>query len=54
MNKKVTFANRVGLMQTAVQNLRAVLDTVEAETKAMADAQKRFAVRTAAKANPTE
>jgi len=54
MNKKVTFADRVGLMQAAVQNLRAALVIIEAEAKAMAEAQERFAVRKAERANPTE
>jgi hypothetical protein len=40
MNKKEnSFAGRVGLMQAAAEDLRSILAIVEAEAKAMAQAQ---------------
>ena len=54
MNKKGSFADRVARMQAAVRSLREILATVDAEAEAMAEAQTRFAVRKAERANPTE
>jgi hypothetical protein len=45
MNKKVSFADRVALLVGAAEDLRAILAIVEAEAKAMAQAQQRFAAR---------
>jgi hypothetical protein len=45
MNKKVSFADRVDLIKAAVADLRAVLEIIEAEAKAMAEAQERFAAK---------
>jgi hypothetical protein len=42
MNKKVSFAERQVLMQTAVTSLRAILEIVEQEASAMAEVQQRF------------
>ena len=50
MNKKVTsFAERAGLMASAAEYLRNIAKIVEAEAKAMAEAQKRFEARKSAK-----
>lgn len=56
MNKKVSFAERQVLMQTAVTSLRAILEIVEQEASAMAE-QQRFTARKPAQkrqANPAE
>jgi hypothetical protein len=45
MNKKVTFPERVERLQTAAESLRVVLEIVEAEATAIADAHKRFSAR---------
>jgi hypothetical protein len=45
MNKKVSFADRVALIGRAASDLRAILAIVEAEAKAMAEAQQRFAAK---------
>jgi hypothetical protein len=45
MNKKVSFADRVALLACAAEDLRAILAIVEAEAKAMAEAQQRFEAR---------
>ena len=49
MNQKEhtpTFADRARLMQAAVEDLRSILDIIEAEAQAMAAAQERFAAKT--------
>jgi len=43
MNRKVSFADRVLRMQTAVASLLDVLAVVQREAAAMAEAQRRFA-----------
>ena len=45
MNKKVSFAERLALMQTAATSLRAILEIVEREAFAMAEVQRRFTAR---------
>ena len=45
MNKKVSFAERQVLMQTAVTSLHAILEIVEQEASAMAEVQERFTAR---------
>ena len=45
MNKKVSFAERLAQMQTAVTSLRAILEIVEREASAMAEVQQRFTAR---------
>jgi aldehyde:ferredoxin oxidoreductase len=46
MNKKVnSFADRVGLMASSAEYLRNIAKIVEAEAKAMAEAQQRFAAK---------
>jgi hypothetical protein len=45
MNKKVSFAERLVQMQTAITSLRAILQIVEQEASAMAEVQQRFAAR---------
>jgi hypothetical protein len=39
MNKKVSFAERLALMQNVVASLRAILPIVESEASAMAEVQ---------------
>ena len=45
MNKKVSFAERLAEMQTAVTSLRAILEIVEREASAMVEVQQRFAAK---------
>jgi len=45
MNKKVSFAGRLGQMQAAAISLRTILEVVEREASAMADVQQRFTAR---------
>ena len=45
MNKKVTFPERVERLQSAAESLRVVLEIVEAEATAIADAHKPFSAR---------
>ena len=45
MNTKVTFADRVALMGCVAEDLRSILAIIEAEAKAMAEAQTRFAAK---------
>ena len=45
MNKKVTFPERVTRLQAAAESLRVVLEIVEAEAIAIADAHKRFSAK---------
>jgi len=45
MNKKVTFPERVERLQTAAESLRVVLEIVEAEATAIAEAHNRFSAR---------
>ena len=45
MNKKVSFAERLAQMQTAVASMRAILEIVEREASAMAEVQQRFTAR---------
>jgi hypothetical protein len=45
MNKKVSFAERLALMQTAATSLRAIAEIVEQEASAVAEVQQRFAAR---------
>lgn len=45
MNKKVSFAERQVLMQTAVTSLRTILQKVEQKASAMAEVQQRFTAR---------
>jgi hypothetical protein len=47
MNKKVTFPERVERLQTAAESLRVVLEIVEAEATAIAEAHNRFSARKA-------
>jgi len=47
MNKKSTFADRVAAMRAVAEDLRNSVDIIEAEADAMAEAQKRFAAKTA-------
>jgi hypothetical protein len=47
MNKKSRFADRVVAIKAAIAHLRTVLEIVDAEAKAMAEVQKRFAAKTA-------
>jgi hypothetical protein len=54
MDKKVSFADRVALLAGAAEDLRAILAIVEAEAKAMAEAQQRFAARKPAQKRPTK
>jgi len=54
MNKKVSFADRVALLAGAAEDLRAILAIVEAEAKAMAEAQQRFAARKPAQKRPAK
>jgi hypothetical protein len=57
MNKKVSFAERVALMNTAAAALRDVLRIVAEEASAMAEVQQRFTARKPAQkrqANSTE
>jgi hypothetical protein len=42
MSEKTTFAERVVRMRAAAEDLRIVLEVVEAEAEAMAAAQTRF------------
>jgi hypothetical protein len=49
MNKKVSFADRAAILAGAAEDLRAILAIVEAEAKAMAEAQQRFAAKKPAK-----
>jgi hypothetical protein len=53
MNEKVTFADRVAAMRAVAEDLRNSVDIIEAEADAMADAQKRFAAKTAARRSAT-
>jgi hypothetical protein len=45
MNKKVSFAERVTLMNTAAAALRDILRIVADEASAMAEVQQRFTAR---------
>jgi hypothetical protein len=45
MNKKVSFAERADLMKAAAADLRSILDIIEAEAKALAEAQERFTAK---------
>jgi hypothetical protein len=45
MNKKVTFPERVERLQSAAESLRVVLEIVEAEATAIAEAHNRFSAR---------
>jgi hypothetical protein len=45
MNKKVTFPERVERLQFAAKSLRVILEIVEVEATAIADAHKRFSAR---------
>jgi len=45
MNKNVSFAERLALMQNAAASLRAILPIVESEASAMAEVQQRFPAR---------
>ena len=54
MNKKVTFADRVALMAGAAEDLRTILAIVEAEAKAMAEAQQRFAAKKPTQKRPAK
>jgi hypothetical protein len=45
MTEKITSAERVRRLQTATENLSAVLAIVEAEVKAIAQVHKRFSAR---------
>jgi hypothetical protein len=45
MNKKVTFPERVERLQSAAESLRVVLEIVEAEATAIAEAHSRFSAR---------
>ena len=54
MNKKVSFADRVGLMQAAVQDLRAILEIVQDEAQAVAEAQQRFAAKKPTQKRPAK
>jgi hypothetical protein len=45
---------RARLMQAAAEDLRTILDVVEAEAKAMAAAQTRFAAKTSRRTNAAE
>jgi hypothetical protein len=54
MNKKVSFADRVALLAGAAEDLRAILAIVEAEAKAMTEAQQRFAARKPAQKRPAK
>jgi len=45
MNKKVSFAERVALMNTATAALRDILRIVAEEASAMAEVQQRFTAR---------
>lgn len=45
MNKKVSFAERLALMQNAVASMRAILPIVEQEASSMAEVQQRFAAK---------
>lgn len=54
MNKKVSFADRVALMAGAAEDLRTILAIVEAETKAMAEAQQRFAAKKPTQKHPAK
>jgi hypothetical protein len=47
MNKKVTFPERVERLQSAAEDLRVVLEIVEAEAAAIAEAHNRFSARKA-------
>ena len=51
MNQKVSFADRVGLLGAVVADLRKVLEIIEAEARAMAQVQQRFAARKPRTAN---
>ena len=54
MNKKVSFADRVALMAGAAEDLRIILAIVEAEAKAMAEAQQRFAAKKPTQKRPAK
>ena len=54
MNKKVSFADRVDLLAGAAEDLRAILAIVEAEAKAMAEAQQRFTARKPTQKRPAK
>lgn len=54
MNKKVLFADRVERMQDAVECILRVLDIVETEAKAMAEAQQRFAAKKPTQKRPAK
>jgi hypothetical protein len=45
MSEKLTFAERVATMQDAAERLRDVLEIIEDEAEAMAQAQTRFAAK---------
>jgi hypothetical protein len=45
MNKKVTFPERVERLQPAAESFRVVLEIVEAEATAIAEAHERFSAR---------
>jgi hypothetical protein len=54
MNKKVTFPERVERLQTAAESLRVVLEIVEAEATAIAEAHNRFSARKASRSVKSE
>jgi len=54
MNKKVTFADRVDLMDRAAADLRVILAIIEGEAKAMAEAHKRFAAKKPTQKRPAK
>lgn len=54
MNKKVSFADRVALMAAAAEDLRTILAIVEAEAKAMAEVQRRFAAKKPTQRRPAK
>jgi hypothetical protein len=54
MNKKVSFADRGDLLAGAAEDLRAILAIVDAEAKAMAEAQQRFTARKPTQKRPAK